>query len=198
MNKKQMKNPNIRNVKSEILMNNRFALKKVTNEYQLEDGTWQTQIREVYDKDDGATILLYNEQKRTIILTRQFRIPTYLNGNASGMLIETCAGLLDGDDPEVCARKEALEETGYKVKEVKKVFEAYMSPGAITSILHFFIAPYTAEMKVTKGGGQEYEQEDIEVIEIPFDDAYNMIGTGEIRDGKTIMLLLYARLNSLV
>jgi nudix-type nucleoside diphosphatase (YffH/AdpP family) len=193
-----MKNPKIRNVTSEILMNNRFALKKVTNEYQLEDGTWQTQVREVYDKDDGATILLYNKQKRTIILTRQFRIPTYLNGNASGMLIETCAGLLDGDDPEVCARKEALEETGYKVREVKKIFEAYMSPGAITSVLHFFIAPFTEDMKVTEGGGQDYEQEHIEVIEIPFDDAYAMIGTGEIRDGKTIMLLLYARQNGLV
>ncbi len=129
------------------------------------------QSREAYDRGNGATILLYNKEERTILLTRQFRLPTFLNGNETGMLIEACAGLLDKDNPEDCIRRETEEETGYKVTEVKKIFEAYMSPGSVTEILYFFVAEYTRNMQVNDGGGIEHEQEDIEVLEIPFDQA---------------------------
>lgn len=194
----KMRNPRIANVKTEIIAKNRFTLKRVTNDYQKKDGSWETQVREIFEKEDGATILLYNREKRTIILTRQFRMPTFLNENESGMLIEACAGLVEEGDPENCARKESIEETGYEVSEVKKVFEAYMSPGAVTSLLHCFIAPYTNEMKISEGGGHDHEQENIEVLEMSFDEAYQMLERGEIRDGKTIMLLQYAKINNLV
>ena len=193
-----MINPKIANVRIEIIAKNRFTLKRVTNDYQKKDGIWETQVREIFEKEDGATILLYNRERKTIILTRQFRMPTFLNENESGMLIETCAGLVEDGDPEDCARKESIEETGYAVSEVRKVFEAYMSPGAVTSLLHCFVAPYTKEMKISEGGGHVHEQENIEVLEIPFDEAYQMLERGEIRDGKTIMLLQYAKLNDLI
>jgi GDP-mannose pyrophosphatase NudK len=183
--------------KTEILSNNWYILKKVTYGYPKKDGSIQVQSREAYDRGNGATILLYNKEKQTVILTRQFRLPTYINGNASGMLIETCAGLLDKDNPEDCIRKETEEETGFQIKDVQKVFEAYMSPGSVTEMLYFFIAAYDDQMKVNDGGGMEHEQEDIEVMELNFTDALNMIETGEIRDGKTIMLLQYAQIHDL-
>ena len=130
-----------------------------------------------------------------MILTSQFRIPTYLNGNETGMLIESCAGLLDQDNPEDCIRRETEEETGYKITEVRKIMEAYMSPGSVTEILYFFVAEYTKEQKVHEGGGLDHDQEDIDVLEIPFDQALKMMETGEIKDGKTIMLLQYATIN---
>jgi nudix-type nucleoside diphosphatase (YffH/AdpP family) len=188
-------NPNIANLEVTILSRNWYVLRKATYDFRKPDGSWEHQQREVYDRGNGAAILLYNAGKGTVILTRQFRMPTYLNGNADGMLIEACAGLLDTLDPETAIRKEAEEETGYQVGEVKKVFEAYMSPGSVTEILHFFIAPYTADMKMTDGGGLAHEQENIEVLEIPFSQSLDMIKTGDIRDGKTIMLLQYAQLN---
>jgi len=179
---------------TEILSDNWYTLKKIT--YQLESkGKVATQSREAYDRGNGATILLYNVSQKTVILTRQFRLVTYINGNSDGMLIEACAGLLDADNPEDCIRRETQEETGYKIGEVVKVFEAYMSPGSVTELVHFFIAPYTSEMKISEGGGIEQEQENIEVLEIPFAQALEMIGTGEIRDGKTIMLLQYLQLH---
>lgn len=173
-------------------------MRKVTFDFQQKNGNWQTQNREAYDRGNGATILLYNADQGTVILTRQFRMPTYLNGNETGMLIEACAGLLDKDNAEDCIRRETEEETGYKITEVRKVFEAYMSPGSVTEILYFFVAAYTKEQKVHEGGGLEDDQEDIEVLEIPFENALNMIETGEIRDGKTIMLLQYARLQGIM
>lgn len=185
-------------VKTEVLSDNWYVLRKVTYDYTKKDGTTQVQSREAYDRGNGATILLYNKEERTIILTRQFRLPTFLNGNETGMLIEACAGLLDKDNPEDCIRRETEEETGYKVTEVKKIFEAYMSPGSVTEILYFFVAEYTRNMQVNDGGGIEHEQEDIEVLEIPFDQAYRMIETGEIKDAKTIMLLQYAKIHSLL
>ncbi|MDB5246800.1 MAG: nudK [Segetibacter sp.] len=185
-------------LKTEILSNNWYTLKKVTYEYTKNDGTLQTQSREAYDRGNGAAILLYNPEKRTVILTRQFRLPSYINGNPSGMLIEACAGLLDKDNPEDCIKRETEEETGYKVSDVRKVFEAYMSPGSVTEILYFFVAEYSASMKVNDGGGIEHEQEDIEVLQITLDEAMQMIETGEIKDGKTIMLLQYAKLKNLV
>jgi len=183
-------------VKSEVLSDHWYVLSKVTYEYYK--GREQiTQAREVYNRGNGAAILLYNKQQKTVILTRQFRLPAFVNGE-NGMLVEVCAGQLDKDDPEACIKREAIEEVGYKVKEVRKVFEAYMSPGAVTEILYFFVSEYDASMKVNDGGGVEEEEENIEVLEMDFTAAYQMIASGEIRDAKTIMLLQYAQINNLL
>lgn len=188
----------VRNVQTTVLSDNWYTLRKVTYEFLGRDGQWQTHSREAYDRGNGATILLYNKAKQTVILTRQFRMPTYLNGNADGYMIETCAGLLDKDNPEDCIRKETEEETGYKITSVQKAFEAYMSPGSVTEILYFFTAEYTKAMKVSDGGGLAEETENIEVMEMPFTKALQMVKSGEIKDAKTIMLLQYAQINGLV
>lgn len=193
-----MTNPAVKNVQTEILSDNWYTLRKVTFDYQKKDGSWEQQNREAYDRGNGATILLYNKANKTVILTRQFRMPTYLNGNETGMLIETCAGLLDNNNPEDCIRRETEEETGYTVSHVRKVFEAYMSPGSVTEILYFFVAEYSKEMKTGVGGGLADDQENIEVLELPFGEALQMIANGQIRDGKTIMLLQYAQIHSLI
>lgn len=193
-----MSNPNIKNIKTDLLSDNWYILNKVTYDYQTKDGKKETHIREVYDRGNGATILLYNTKQKTVILTCQFRLPTYLNGNDSGMMIEACAGLLDKDHPEQCIIRETEEETGYRLSKVKKVFETYMSPGAVTEILYFFVGEYDESMKVSDGGGLLHEQEHIDVIELPFEEAYSMIQLGEIKDAKTIMLLQYAKINNLV
>jgi nudix-type nucleoside diphosphatase (YffH/AdpP family) len=193
-----MSNPKIQNLKTELLSNNWYTLNKVTYEYQKKDNTWETQIRESYDRGNGATILLYNRNSKTVILTRQFRLPTYLNGNDSGMMIEACAGLLDKDHPEQCIIRETEEETGYLLPAVQKIFEIYMSPGSVTEIVYFFIGEYDESMKISDGGGVKNEQEYIEILELSFNDAYNMIASGEIKDAKTIMLLQYAKINNLV
>jgi GDP-mannose pyrophosphatase NudK len=185
-------------LKTEILSNNWYTLKKVTYEFINKKGEKITQDREAYDRGNGATILLYNKENKTIILTRQFRMPTFINGNPTGMLIEACAGLLDKDNAEAAIKRETEEETGYKVSHVQKIFEAYMSPGSVTEILYFFVAEYTRSMKVTDGGGVAHEQEEIDVLEISFDKALQMMATGEIKDGKTIMLLQYAQLHKLI
>ncbi|HMM66510.1 MAG TPA: NUDIX domain-containing protein [Dokdonella sp.] len=182
----------IRNV--ELLSNSWHILKKTTFDYLRSDGSWQTQIRETYDRGNGAVILLFNRAKRSVVLTRQFRYPAFVNGLADGMLIEACAGLLEKDDAETCIRKEAEEETGFRVQSVRKVFEAYMSPGSVTERLFFFVAEYSSAARVSNGGGDLSEGEDIEVLEILLDDALKMIETGEIADGKTIMLLQHAKL----
>lgn len=188
----------IKILEDKILSDNWYTLRKITYEYKKKDGTSHTHIREAYDRGNGAAILLYNKENKTVILTKQFRLPTFINGNSSGMLIEVCAGLLDKDNPEDCIRRETEEETGYRISDVRKIFEAYMSPGSVTELLHFFVAEYSKAMKVNDGGGIEHEQEDIEVLELAFDKAMQMIGSGEIRDGKTIMLLQYAKLSNLV
>ena len=193
-----MNNPKIKITKSELLSDNWYILKKITYEYQSQNNEVQTHVREIYDRGDGATILLYNKSNKSVILTRQLRMPTYLNENKSGMMIETCAGMLDKDHPEDCIKREVTEETGYEIDNVKKIFEAYTSPGAVTEILHFFIGEYSADMKVNEGGGLDSEQENIEVLEYLFEDAYNMIANGEIKDAKTIMLLQYAKIHNLV
>ena len=182
----------------DILSNNWYTLNKITFEATKKDGSVLLLNREAYDRGNGATILLYNTANKSVILTRQFRMPTYINGNISGMLIECCAGLLDKNNAEDCIRKETEEETGYKVSNVKKVFEAYMSPGSVTEILYFFIAEYTKDMKVSNGGGLDEENENIEVLELPFAEALQMMHNGEIRDAKTIMLLQYAQINNLI
>ncbi|SDG61244.1 GDP-mannose pyrophosphatase NudK [Chitinophaga filiformis] len=190
--------PEIKIQKEEILSDNWYILRKFTYDFKLKNGSWQTQSREAYDRGNGATILLYNLEQKSVILTRQFRLPSFVNGNPSGMLIEACAGLLDKDSPEDCIRREVEEETGYKVSHVRKIFEAYMSPGSVTEILYFFIAEYAANMKVHEGGGVEHEQEEIEVLELPFEKALAMIDDGEIRDAKTIMLLQHLRLKGIL
>jgi GDP-mannose pyrophosphatase NudK len=189
---------NIEILNTEILSDNWYTLKKITYKFQEKNGEWKTQNREAYDRGNGATILLYNKQNRTVILTRQFRLPSFINGNETGMLIEACAGLLDKDNPEDCIRRETEEETGYKISDVRKIFEVYMSPGSVTEILYFFVAEYSASMKTGEGGGVEEEQENVEVLELKFDDAIKMMATGEIKDAKTIMLLQYAQLHNLL
>jgi len=188
---------NINILDTEILSDNWYTLKKVTFEIER-NGIKHKQEREAYDRGNGAAILLYNKTNKTVVLTRQFRMPTYINGNATGYLIEACAGLLDNDNPEDCIKREAEEETGFRLNHVEKVFEAYMSPGSVTEILHFFMAEYDKDMKVNDGGGLDEEGENIEVMELPFAQALAMIKTGEIRDAKTIMLLQYANLNQLI
>ncbi|GAA6765804.1 GDP-mannose pyrophosphatase NudK [Flavobacterium sp. CGRL1] len=158
----------------------------------------ESHIREVYDRGNGAGILLYNTAKKTVILTRQFRLPTYLNGNKTGMMVEVCAGLLDKDNAEQAIIRETEEETGYRLKKVQKVIETYMSPGSVTEILYLFVGEYDESMKVSSGGGLDAEQENIEVLEYTFDEAYAMIESGEITDAKTILLLQHAKIKGLI
>ena len=177
-----------------ILSDNWYILKTTRFSFRRSDGTWQEQNRETYDRGNGATILLYNLQNRTVILTRQFRYPAYVNGH-DDLLIEVPAGLLDDASPEDRIRAEVEEETGFRVGEVRQIFDAYMSPGSVTERLHFFIAPYDATDRVSGGGGNHAEGEDIGIIELTLDHALEMVGSGEIRDGKTIILLQYAVLH---
>lgn len=185
-------------IDTEILSDNWYTLKKITYEYVNSNGRRETKTSEAYDRGNGATILLYSKEQGTVILTKQFRLPSFINGNPTGMLIEACAGLLDKDNPEDCVRRETEEETGYKVKDVRKIYEAYMSPGSVTEILHFFIAEYSSDMKVHEGGGVEDEQENIDVLEFPVKEAMQMIESGEIKDAKTIMLLQYVKLKGIL
>jgi GDP-mannose pyrophosphatase NudK len=193
-----MKINRVKNIKTELLSKKYYTLNKLTFDYLLSSGNWVTQIRECYDRGDGAGILLYNKEKQTVILTRQFRMPTYMNDNTNGMLIEICAGMLDKDNPEACVIRETEEEVGYRLKNVKKVFEAYSSPGVMTEKMHFFIGEYTDDMKVNDGGGLQSEHEDIEVLEIPFKEAVEMLNTGIIEDTRTIVLLQYAQIHKLL
>jgi nudix-type nucleoside diphosphatase (YffH/AdpP family) len=183
---------------SVLLSDNWGKLNKVKYEYQLKDGSWQIQEREVYNRGNGAVILLYNKEKKTVILTRQFRLPTWFNGNTDGLMIEACAGMLDEKDPEDCIRRETEEETGYSLSDVRKIMEVYMSPGSVTEILYFFVGAYSDAMKISEGGGLDKEQENIEVLELPFVKAIQMIDSGDIKDAKTIMLLQYAYIHKLV
>ncbi|MBE0390912.1 GDP-mannose pyrophosphatase NudK [Flavobacterium sp. PL002] len=193
-----MYNPEIKIHKTELLSDNWYILNKVTFDFKKNDNSWITQKREVYDRGNGAAILLYNSTNKTVILTRQFRLPTYLNGNKSGMMIEVCAGLLDQDNPEQCIIRETEEEAGYRLTTVHKVMETYMSPGAVTEILYLFLGEYDASLKVSEGGGLEQEQENIEVLEMTFNEAYAMIESGEIQDAKTIILLQHAKIKGLI
>ncbi len=193
-----MNNPKVRINKIKNLSDDWYTLDKVNFDYQLKNNEWENQNRECYDRGNGAAILLYNVTKKTVILTRQFRMPTYLNGNEDGMMIEVCAGVLDGDDPFICIKKEAEEETGYKIETPKKILEVYMSPGAVTEILHYFIAEYSDEMKINEGGGLATESEEIEVLEIDFEKALSMITNGNIKDAKTIILLQYIKIQGLM
>lgn len=190
--------PKIEICQTELLSNYYCQLKKITFNYNYREKTWNGIAREVYDRGNGAAILLYNTAKNSVILTRQFRIPTYLSRNKTGMMIEACAGLLDTDNPEQCAIREVEEETGYRISALKKVFKGFTSPGYSTEILHCFVGEYNQEMKVSNGGGLSSENEHIQVLELPFSEAYSMIESGEIQDLKTTILLQYARINIFV
>ncbi|MGW2158494.1 NUDIX domain-containing protein [Nonomuraea sp. NPDC001699] len=188
-------NPRVRVRDVRLLACNWYVLRATTFDYQHADGHWSTQQRETYDRGNGATVLLYDPARRTVLLTRQFRYPAYVNGHPDGMLLETAAGLLDDEAPEAAIRREAAEETGHTVGEVERVFSVYMSPGSVTERLHFYAAPYSAATRTAQGGGVAEEGEDIEVVELDFDHALDLIRDGEIADAKTIMLLQWAALN---
>lgn len=187
----------VRVIAEELLSDNWGLVKKTTIELRRRNGEWQRQVRETYDRGDGAGILLYNRGNRTVILTRQFRFPVFAHGEP-GLLIEVVAGKLDGDDPTTTAKKEAEEESGHRVHDVELVMSAYMSPGSVTEKLSLFIAEYDTASRISAGGGLEHEGEDIEVLELDIDAALAMIATGEIADAKTIMLLQHVRLKNIL
>ena len=186
----------VRIIDTTVLSDDWYVLKKTTFDFLRRDGTWQRQSRETYDRGNGATILLFDRARKTVILTRQFRLPAFVNGH-DGMMVEAAGGLLDNASPEQRIRAEVEEETGYRVRDVQKIFEAYMSPGSVTEKLHFFIAEYDATTRVGHGGGIEAEGEDVEVVELTLDDAVAAVDRGEIVDGKTIMLLQHLALREL-
>ena len=182
----------VKNVR--LLSDNHYTLRTTTLEWRRADGEWQTQHRETYDRGNGAALLPYNLARRTVMLVKQFRYPAYVNG-CDDLLIEAAAGLLDNESPENRIRAEAEEEIGYRLRDIRKIFEAYMSPGSVTEKLHFFVGEYQPDMKIGSGGGNADEGEDIEVLELEIDEALAMIADGRIMDAKTIMLLQWARLN---
>jgi nudix-type nucleoside diphosphatase (YffH/AdpP family) len=182
----------------EVLSDDWYVLKKTTFDYLRRDGTWQTLSRETYDRGNGAVVLLFNRENRTVVLIRQFRYPAYVNGLSDGLLMEACAGLLDNDAPDACIQREAAEETGFRIGHPKRVFEAYMSPGSVTEKLYFYVAEYWHDQRAGSGGGDHSEGEDIEVVELPFPQALDMVARGEIMDAKTILLLLYAQSSGLL
>jgi nudix-type nucleoside diphosphatase (YffH/AdpP family) len=184
----------VRVVEERLLSDDWYVLKKTTFEYRCRDGRWERQSRETYDRGNGAVLLLFNVDRSTVVLIRQFRFPAFVNGCIDGLLVEACAGLLDGEDPHTCIRREVEEETGFRIRSPRKILEAYMSPGSVTEKLHFFVAEYELQDRVSAGGGDAAEGEDIEVLELTLASALQMIGTGAIQDGKTIMLLQYAAL----
>lgn len=189
-------NPHVRVNSVEVLSDNWYTLNKVSFDYQDRSGRWSTQQREAYDRGNGATVLLIDWDRRKVLLTRQFRVPAYLNGHPDGMLIETAAGLLDDDDAETAIRREAAEETGCEIGEITRLFELFMSPGSVTERIVFFVATYAPAQRSGAGGGLVDEGEDIEVIELDLDQAVARVGSGEIVDGKTVLLLQWAMLQT--
>ncbi|WP_428819993.1 NUDIX domain-containing protein [Microbulbifer sp. MCCC 1A16149] len=187
----------VRNLKSELLCKSWSRFEKYTFEYLSGEGKWELQDREVYDRGDGAVILLFNREKQTVVLTSQFRLPTFLNGNRSGMMVEACAGAMEDQDPLECVIREAWEETGYKISAAEKVFELYMSPGSVTEKLHFYIAECSDAMRTGTGGGLDSEQEYIEVLELPLSRARDMLASGEIKDAKTVILIQHILLKEI-
>lgn len=189
-----MQKESVRITGEELLSDNWYILKKFSFELRRRDGSWQAQTREVYDRGNGAAILLYNSAQKTVLMTRQFRIPAHVNGH-SGFLIEVAAGLLDKASPEQRIREEVEEETGYRISAVHRVYELFMSPGSVTERLHFFIGEYAPHERVGDGGGLAAEGEDIEVLELPYEQALAMVKSGEIMDAKTVLLLLHLQLH---
>ncbi len=189
----------IKNITYNLLSRNWAILNRIDYDYKFKDGSWKRLSRESYDRGNGTSILLFNKEKGTVILTKQFRMPAYANDKNDGFSIEVCAGALDKDESaERCIIREVEEEVGYKINRATKVLEAYTSPGAVTEKMYMFIAQYSDKMKVSKGGGVDSEDEDIEVLEIPFKEAIEMMNNFKIIDAKTIMLLQYAQINNLL
>ena len=189
------RNPDVVVRDVEVVSDGWHVLRRTTMDYRRRDGSWETFHRETYDRGNGAVILLYDAERRTVLLTRQFRYPVYVNDHPDGMVIEAAAGLLDDEDPETAIRRETQEELGVTVGDLEHVFDVYMSPGSVTERVHFYAAAYNENDRTHQGGGLEQEGEDVEVLELPYQQALDMIDTGEIQDGKTIMLLYWARLN---
>lgn len=186
-------NPDVRINQVDVLSDAWYTLRRISFEYRDAKGQWSNQQREAYDRGNGATILLVDWSRRTVVLTRQFRMPTYLNGHPDGMLIEAPAGLLDADDAETAIRREVEEETGFQVTSVERLYELFMSPGSVTERVTFFAAEYAPNDRVSPGGGVADEGEDIEVLEIDLDEALELVRNGEINDGKTVLLLQWAQ-----
>ena len=183
----------------QVLGGDHHPLKKLSFEIKKKDGSWQNQVRQLYDRGNAVAGLLYNKKERTVILTRQFRLASYMNGNSDGELVEACAGLLEkGEDPDEAMIREIKEETGYDISRIEKVYEAYTSPGALTELIFLYVAEYNKDQKTGNGGGLEEEQEELEVLEIPIDEALKMIERGEIRDVKTIILLQYLQIKQIL
>jgi len=189
------RNPDVVVRDVEVTSDGWHVLRRTTFDYRRRDGRWETQQRETYDRGNGATILLYDPYRRTVLLTRQFRFPAYVNEHPDGWLIETAAGLLDDQEPETAIRRETQEELGVTTGNLQHVYDVYMSPGSVTERLHFYAAPYTPADRTATGGGINSEGEDIEIVELPFDQAITMTLNGQIADGKTIMLLYWAALH---
>lgn len=189
----------LRNITHKILSKAWATLYEIEYDYQFIDGSWKRISRESYDRGNGTAILLYNEEKGTVILTRQFRMPAYENDKNDGMSIEACAGAIDkNESPASTIIREVKEEVGYKIKGATQVLQAYTSPGAVTEKMYLFVAPYSNDMKVNEGGGVVHEHEEIEVLELPFLDTLKMMESGEIQDAKTIILLQYAQIHNLL
>jgi nudix-type nucleoside diphosphatase (YffH/AdpP family) len=191
------RNERVANLDIQVLSDHWYVLRKATFDFLRRDGRWTREVREAYDRGNGVVVLLHDPAARTVILTRQFRLPAYVNGHADGMLIEAPAGLVDGDHPEVAIRREAEEESGVRIGEVTQLFELFMSPGSVTERVTFFAATYSHQQRVSAGGGIHDEGEDIEVLELPLVDALAMVERGEIVDAKTVLLLQWARLQTL-
>lgn len=186
-------NPDVRITDVEVTSDGWHVLRRTTLDYRRRDGSWSTQVRETYDRGNGATVLLYDPEARTLLLGRQFRFPAYVNGHPDGLLVETAGGLLDGDDPEEAIRREAAEELGVRIGELEHLFDLFMSPGSVTERVHFYAAPYRPA-EVAGGGGLPEEGEEIDAVVVPYDDALAMIADGRIVDGKTVILLQWAAL----
>jgi nudix-type nucleoside diphosphatase (YffH/AdpP family) len=190
-------NDRVRDLRIEVLSDHWYILRRATFDYRHRDGSWTREVREAYDRGNGVVILLYDPVAATVLLTRQFRLPVFLNGHPDGMLIEAAAGLLDGDDPETAIRREAEEESGVRVGAITRLFELFMSPGSVTERVTFFAATYSHEQRVSAGGGLTDEGEDIEVLELRLDAALAMVERGEIADGKTVLLLQWAAMRGM-
>lgn len=196
---RQSMSENVKNISHKTLSKAWATLLEINYDYKFKDGTWKHVSRESYDRGHGTAVLLYNIERSTVILTKQFRMPIYTTHTDEAMSIEACAGAIDNNDsPESTIIREAEEEVGYKIKDVKKVMETYMSPGALTEKMYLYVAQYSDAMKINEGGGLESENEEIEVLEMPFSEAIKMMESGEIKDAKTIILLQYAQINKLV
>ncbi len=185
-------NPGVRINRVDVLSDNWYTLRRIDFDYRSADGSWRSRQREAYDRGNGATVLLIDWTRETVVLTRQFRVPAYMNAHPDGMLIETPAGLLDDDDAETAIRREVEEETGYRVSDISHLFELYMSPGSVTERVSFFAAEYDQTDRVAEGGGVEAEGEEIEVVEVTLDEALTQVTNRHIVDGKTVLLLQWA------